>query len=81
MTASSEITDLSTGATGGPEFSFPDPVNEVSACLVAGGVVLLGLATIGFEQPWLTAVSAYGFLPRVLAGPTLSVRAASWSPG
>ena len=27
-------------------FSFPNPVNEVSARLVAGGVVLLCLATI-----------------------------------
>jgi Domain of unknown function (DUF4395) len=53
-------------------FSFPNPVNEVSARLVAGGVVLLSMATIGFEQPWLTAVIAYGFLARVLAGPTLS---------
>jgi hypothetical protein len=53
-------------------FSFPDPVNEVSARLVAGGVVLLSLATILFAQPWLTAVIAYGFLARVLSGPTLS---------
>lgn len=52
--------------------SFPDPVNEVSARLVAGAVVLLSLAAIAFEQPWLTAVIAYGFLARVLTGPTLS---------
>jgi uncharacterized protein DUF4395 len=53
-------------------FSFPDPVNEVSARLVAGGVVLLSLATIAFDQPWVTAVIAYGFVARVLSGPTLS---------
>lgn len=53
-------------------FSFPNPVNEVSARLVAGGVVLLCVVTIAFEQPWLTAVIAYGFLARVLTGPTLS---------
>ena len=53
-------------------FSFPNPVNEVSVRLVAGGVVLLSLATIVFAQPWLTAVIAYGFLARVLSGPTLS---------
>jgi hypothetical protein len=53
-------------------FSFPDPVNEVSARLVAGGVVLMSLATILFDQPWLVAVIAYGFLARVLSGPTLS---------
>jgi Domain of unknown function (DUF4395) len=53
-------------------FSFPNPVNEVSARLVAGGVVLMALATIVFDQPWLTAVIAYGFVARVLTGPTLS---------
>jgi hypothetical protein len=53
-------------------FSFPDPVNEVSARLVAGGVVLLSAATIILQQPWMTAVIAYGFLARVLTGPTLS---------
>lgn len=53
-------------------FSFPDPVNEVSARLVAGGVFLVALATIVFDQPWLTVPIAYGFVARVLAGPTLS---------
>jgi hypothetical protein len=53
-------------------FSFPNPVNEVSARLVAGGVVLLALATIGSGQLWITAVIAYGFVARVLTGPTLS---------
>jgi hypothetical protein len=53
-------------------FAFPDPVNEVSARLVAGGVVLLSLATIAFDQPWLLVVIAYGFVARVLTGPTLS---------
>ncbi len=53
-------------------FSFPNPVNEVSARLVAGGVVVLSLVTIVFDQPWLTAVIAYGFIARVLTGPTLS---------
>src|SRR5882724_12076962 len=52
--------------------AFPDPVNEVSARLVAAGVVLLSLATIVFDQPWVTAVIAYGFVARVLSGPTLS---------
>ena len=53
-------------------FSFPNPVNEVSARLVAGGVVILSAATIVLDQPWLTAVIAYGFVARVLTGPTLS---------
>lgn len=53
-------------------FSFPNPVNEVSARLVAGGVVVLAMAILVGRQPWLTAVLAYGFVARVLTGPTLS---------
>jgi len=53
-------------------FSFPNPVNEVSARLVAAGVVLMGLVTIIFDVKWLTVVLAYGFIARVLTGPTLS---------
>ena len=52
--------------------SFPDPVNAVSARLVAGGVVVLALATIALDLPWLTALIAYGFVARVLTGPKLS---------
>ena len=53
-------------------FSFPNPVNEVSARLVAGGVVLMSVVTIVLDQPWLTTVIAYGFVARVLTGPKLS---------
>lgn len=53
-------------------FSFPDPVNEVSARLVAAGVAVMSTITIVFDQPWLTLVIAYGFVARVLTGPTLS---------
>src|SRR5688572_26966340 len=53
-------------------FSFPNPVNEVSARLVAGGVVTMCAATIVLDQPWFIVVIAYGFVARVLAGPTLS---------
>lgn len=53
-------------------FSFPDPVNEVSARLVATGVVFLAVATIVLDLPWLTVPLAYGFVARVLTGPTLS---------
>jgi hypothetical protein len=53
-------------------FSFPNPVNEVSARLVAGGVVVLALVTVVLDQPWLTVAIAYGFVARVLTGPTLS---------
>jgi len=53
-------------------FSFPNPVNEVSARLVAAGVVVLCLLTIAFDLHWATVVIAYGFAARVLTGPTLS---------
>jgi hypothetical protein len=53
-------------------FSFPDPVNEVSARVVAGGVVILAVVTIAFDLPWMTALIAYGFVARVLTGPSLS---------
>ncbi len=55
-----------------PLFTFPDPVNEVSARLVAAGVLAMVLAAIAFDVRWLTAALAYGFVARVLTGPTLS---------
>jgi hypothetical protein len=53
-------------------FDFPDPVNEVSARLVAGGVVLMCLAILVLGQEWVIALLAYGFVARVLTGPRLS---------
>jgi hypothetical protein len=53
-------------------FSFPNPVNETSARLVAGGVAVLAVVTVAFQQGWLLPVLAYGFVARVLTGPTLS---------
>jgi hypothetical protein len=53
-------------------FSFPDPVNEVSARLVAGGVVVMAALTIGLHLTWAPYVIAAGFLARVLTGPKLS---------
>lgn len=53
-------------------FSFPDPVNEVSARLVAGGVVAMVVLTIALDLRWFVPVIAYGFVARVLTGPTLS---------
>lgn len=52
-------------------FDFPDPVNEVSARLVAAGVVAM-TAVVLAGQTWFVAVIAYGFVARVLTGPTLS---------
>jgi hypothetical protein len=53
-------------------FSFPNPVNETSARLVAGTVAVLAVIAVAFQQGWLLPVLAYGFLARVLTGPTLS---------
>lgn len=53
-------------------FTFPNPVNEVSARLVAVGVVLLAFATLALDQPWLLIPLAYGFVARALTGPSLS---------
>ena len=54
-------------------FSFPNPVNETSARLVAGvGRGARACSTIAFQQGWLLPVLAYGFVARVLTGPTLS---------
>jgi hypothetical protein len=53
-------------------FSFPNPVNELSARLVAGGVLTMALVAIVFGQLWLLVPLAYGFVARVLTGPALS---------
>jgi hypothetical protein len=59
-------------------FSFPNPVNEVAARIVAGAVLVASVATLTLSLAlspgwlWLTAPVAYGFLARVLTGPTLS---------
>ena len=65
-------TAVRTGSVFGQVFSFPNPVNEVAARLVAGMVVLLALAAIFSGQFWLLALLAYGFVARVATGPTLS---------
>jgi hypothetical protein len=70
----------STGVVARPEssswvrrlFAFPDPVNEVSARLVAGGVVLMCAALLVAGWHWIVLVLAYGFVARMLTGPTLS---------
>lgn len=51
---------------------FPNPVNEVAARVVAGGVLLTALAALALRQPWLLVPLAYGFVARVLSGPRFS---------
>jgi hypothetical protein len=53
-------------------FDFPHPVNEVSARLVAAGVVVMTVSAIALDQQWLVIPIAYGFVARVLTGPKLS---------
>ena len=53
-------------------FTFPDPVDEISARLVAGGVLLLSALALVTGWEWLIALIAAGFVARVLTGPTLS---------
>lgn len=53
-------------------FSFPDPVNETSARVVAAGVVLQAILFLVFREGWLLVPLVYGFAARVLTGPTLS---------
>jgi hypothetical protein len=53
-------------------FSFPNPVDEVSARLVAGGVVVMAVVALVTRNPLVLAVLAYGFVARVLSGPRFS---------
>lgn len=61
--------------------SFPNPVNEKAARLVAGVVALTSALALATGWTWLLVPLAYGFLARVLTGPTLSPlgRASMWA--
>ena len=52
--------------------SFPNPVDEVSARLVAGGVLVLATSFVLTTWTPLVAVLVYGFVARALAGPRVS---------
>jgi hypothetical protein len=51
---------------------FPNPVNETSARLVAAGVVVMCASFLLTRSAWILVPLAYGFVARVLTGPTLS---------
>jgi hypothetical protein len=53
-------------------FTFPNPVNEKAARVVAGVVALTAIVTLAISAYWLLIPLAYGFWARVLTGPTLS---------
>jgi Domain of unknown function (DUF4395) len=52
--------------------SFPNPVNEKAARVVAGVVMIAGIVILATGAYWLLIPVAYGFWARVLTGPTLS---------
>jgi hypothetical protein len=52
--------------------SFPNPVNETSARLVASGVIAQAVAFVVVRQWWVLVPLVYGFLARVLSGPRFS---------
>ena len=51
---------------------FPNPVNETSARIVATGAVLMSLLFLVSGNGWVLLPLTYGFVARVLTGPTLS---------
>ena len=51
---------------------FPHSVNEVSARLVASGVVGMCAAVLAFRWTWVLVPLSYGFVARLLTGPKLS---------
>ncbi|WP_435298771.1 DUF4395 domain-containing protein [Timonella sp. A28] len=53
-------------------FSFPNPVNEKAARVVAAGVVAMVAVTLITQWPVLLFIVTLGFIGRCLAGPRLS---------
>jgi hypothetical protein len=52
--------------------SFPNPVNEKAARVVAGVVLVAAVVVLATSAYWLLVPLAYGFWARVLTGPKLS---------
>jgi Domain of unknown function (DUF4395) len=52
--------------------TFPNPVNETSARLVAAGAVAQSAAFLVVREWWVLIPLVYGFLARVAAGPRFS---------
>src|SRR5438309_5564971 len=52
--------------------TFPNPVNEKAARVVAGCVVIVSLLTLATGWLWLTLPLALGFVARVASGPRFS---------
>jgi hypothetical protein len=66
------ILDQEMGVSMRDLFSFPNPVNEKAARTVAAVVLATSVVTLATGADWLLVPLAYGFVARVLTGPTLS---------
>ena len=55
-----------------PIFSFPDTINEYAARMVAGFILIMSLSYLYSHNIYLLVFMVYGFLARVVTGPTLS---------
>jgi len=66
------VTDSVVSVSPRTLLSFPDPVNETSARLVAAGVVAQAIVFLVVREWWLLVPLTFGFLARVATGPTLS---------
>ena len=53
-------------------YPFPNPANETSARLVAGGVVIISAAFLLTNSTLILLALTYGFAARVIAGPAFS---------
>ena len=53
-------------------FTYPNPVNDNVGRAVATGVIVMSVAAIAFDQPWILIPLTYGFWARVLCGPRFS---------
>ncbi len=52
--------------------TFPNPVNDVAARAVAGGVVVMSVTALATHAMWITIPLAYGFVARLASGPRFS---------
>lgn len=74
MSTRSTSASASASTTGLRELlSFPNPVNDNAARVVAGGVAVLALFTLATGWLWLVVLLAVGFAARVLSGPRFSL--------
>ena len=66
------VIDIVVGVSVRSLLSFPNPVKETSARLVATGVVAQAIMFLVVREWWVLVPLTYGFLARVATGPTLS---------